>query len=224
MPTIRDNITKHTLTTPLGTKRDFFLDIANNREYRRIVGGVAWPQKEKSGFCCVIGESSHTTARMRTRLNYLLVENQTDDISKLIKHMYDIQIKYLVQSWHSNTESLTMMHFVDKFNAKLPQGKRGIYIADASFMDDPHNLKLYTHLIKSQIIPSRKKLYFGDQSCIPIRLNEMSSQDTQSRAEEFPVIAALGYALSELDEPYMEVSKEREMQQMYFDKQAVEGL
>ena len=223
--TIQNNIIRHTLETPLGAKRDFFLDISNNREYRRVVGGVAWPYKEQQGFLCVIGESDHVTHRMRTRFNYLLAESQINEIDKLIKQMYDIQNKYLVQTWYSDTENLTMMHFVDKFNEKLPRGKKGIYITDAAFMDDSHNLRLYNHLIRSQTIPSKKKLYFGDQSRIPSQLNEISPDDTQTKkAECFPVVAALGYVLSGLDEPYTEISREREMQQIYFNKQAVEGL
>ena len=204
------NITKHSSTTALGIKKEFFSDAVNAREYRRIVGGVAWPHNDQQGFICVIGEGSHLIRRLRLRPNYLLAEYQVNDIERLIKRMYDTQNKYLVNYWYGDTDNAPMLHFVDRYNRKIPRGKKGLYLSDAPFMDDPHNLRLYTHLIKSQVLPNKKILNFGEQSLIPANLNSLSPEDAQSKkAENFPIVAALGYALSALDQPYSDAAWNR---------------
>jgi len=198
--------------------------VGHKREYRRIVGGVAWPYKDQPGFLCVIGESENKTRRLNLRFNYLLVESQNKEVDKLIKKMYDFQNRYLVQPWYGDVENLSMLHFVDQFNERLPKEKKGIYISAAPFVEDTHNLRLYTHLIREQLTPAKKTLFFG-QSQIPDQLNAMSSDDVQTKkAEAFPMVAALGYAILALDEPYTDVIRDRELHQAYVNQMSVEGL
>lgn len=219
-------IEKKTITTPLGVRRHYFFDHVNLREYRRIVGGIAWPAGEQSGFLCVIGESDNKDVRLRRRHLWVLSEYENDgDIDKLIKRMYDVQNRYLVDPWYGDTENVLMMQFIDRFNQKLDKKKKGIYISEAPFVGEIHNLRFYANQIKSQTVTAKKSLHFGKQSQIPGQLSGLSPDDVQAKkAEDFPIAAALGYCLSGLDEAYMDKINDRELHEQLVVQRYAEGL
>jgi len=219
------HIEKRTLKTPLGIKRDYLFDHINLREYRRIIGGIAWPSGEHPGFLCVIGESDHTDKRLQLRHLWMLTEHEDRDVNKLIKRMYDVQNRYLVDPWYGQTENVLMMHFVDRFNQRLPIKKTGIYIAEAPFLDEAHNLRLYAHQARSRVTPAGKTLHFGSNSQIPGQLSGLTPDDVQTKkAEDFPVVAALGYCLSGLEEPYTDMGKDRELHEVFLQQRYAEGM
>lgn len=219
------NIEKKTIETPLGVKRSYYYDRTNNRDYRRICGGVAWPHGDQPGFLCVISEDDNTDPRLRLRHYWILTEFENKDVDRLVKRMYDLQNRYLISQWYGDTDNVLMMHFVDRFNRRLSRKKKGIYISEAAFVGETHNLRLYAHQVQSLTKPERKSLYFGKQSQIPGHLSSLSPDDVQKKkAEDFPVIAALGYCLSGLDEPYIDQSKDRELHAQFVNQRMVEGL
>lgn len=219
------NIEKKTITTPLGMKRAYYYDATNLREYRRITAGIAWSSGDQPAFLCVVAENDNIDPRLKLRHYWLLTEYENNDIDKVIRRMYDIQNKYLVDPWYGDTENLLMMHFVDRFNQRLSKKKKGIYIAEAPFIEDVHNLRLYAHQIKGRTLPTKKSLHFGSQSQIPGQLSSLSPDDVQKRkAEDFPVIAGLGYCLSGLDEPYVDQSKDRDLHAQFVNQRMAEGL
>ena len=218
-------IEKRTIETPLGIKRRYFFDWGNMREYRRIVGGIAWPSGESKGFVCIVGEDDHERDRLKIRDFWVIHEHENRDVEKLIKTIYDLQNRYLIKTWYSNTDNVLMMHFVDKFNSKLSKKKTGIYIAPAPFCDDVHNLRLYANQVRGLTAPAKKTLNFGGTSLIPGVLRGLSPGDVQKKkAEDFPAIASLGYVLSGLSEPYADISKEREIHEQFIQQRTVEGL
>lgn len=218
-------IEKKVIKTPLGLQREYYCQHEPYREFRRVIGGLGWPSGEQQGFVCVAGESDHKVARLNLRKIWLLAEYESGNIEKLIKRVYDLQNKYLVKSWYSDTENVLMMHFVDRFNSKLSKKKKGIYIAEAPFIGETHNLRVYAHQIKGRSRPEKKSLHFGSNSRIPGVLSSLSPDDVQKKkAEDFPAIAALGYVLSGLDEPYCDISGDREIHEQFMAQRCVEGL
>lgn len=218
-------IEKKHITTPLGTKRDYYRDIINAREYRRIVGGVGWPAGEQPGFLCVIAENDNIDRRLKLRHYWILTEYESKDMEKLIKRMYDVQNRYLIDPWYGDTYNILMMHFVDKFNNRLTKQKKGIYLAEAPFVGEAHNLRLYAHQIKTRTLSVKKSLHFGSQSQIPGQLSGLSPDDVQKKkAEDYPAIAALGYVLSGIEEPYSDISRDREIHEQFVQNRTIAGL
>lgn len=218
-------IEKKHFETPLGQKKTYYYDAIDETEYRRIAGGIGFPYGDQPGFLIVMAEDFPEDPRLKKRRIRLLTEYANDDIEKLIKSIYDYQNRYLIETWYGETDNLIMMHFIDKFNQSLSKKKKGLYINDAPFSDDPHNLRLYSHQIKNLLIPTKKALYFGDNSQIPGYLSGLSDdQVRQDQAQKHPIIAALGFLVAGLSEPYYDVSKDREIQEAYIQKRAVAGL
>ncbi len=218
-------IEKKIIATPLGSKETFYFDTTNIKEYRRIVGGTGWPSGDNPGFICVAGEDVNKITRLKTRKCWLLAEFESSDIEKLVKRMYDLQNKYLIETWYSDTENALMMHFVDRFNRKLSKKKKDVCISEAPFIGEAHNLRVYAHQIKGRVSPAKKTLQFGGNSRIPGVISGLSPDDVQKKkAEDYPAIAALGYIISGLDEPYIDVASDRELHDQLMQGRMVEGL
>lgn len=218
-------IEKKTIETPLGIKRTYFMDFTNIREYRRITGGISWPKGEQPGFLCVVGEDEHKKARIKQRDLWLLTEYQNNDVQKLIKRCYDMTNRFMVENWYSNTEDLIMMQFVDRFNSKLSKTKKGIYLSEPPFVDDTHNLRLYATQIRDKVLPGKKSLMFGEGSVLPGVLLSLSPEDVfKKKAEDFPPIQALGHIISGLDEPYFDISRDRQAHELYVQRRDIPGL
>lgn len=218
-------IEKKTYETPLGIKRTFFYDSDRLTEYRRIVGGVAWPVGERPGFVTVIAEDDHKNPRLKLRCYRLLDEYENINPERIIKKLFDFQNKYLVNIWYGDDRDILMSNFIDNFNNSLTKKQKGIYIAEAPFCDDSHNLRMYANQIKERMVSVKKALFFGETSKLPGALIALTPDDVaKKRAQEFPIIAALGFTIAGLDEPYIEVGEERDLFEQYRQKVYAEGL
>jgi hypothetical protein len=218
-------IEKKAYETPLGLKKSFFFDHKRQSEYRRIVGGLAWPSGEAPGFVLVIAEAEHKDPRLKLRHYWLLDEYEHNSAERLIKKLYDFQNKYIVGAWYSDPNNLLMTHLIDKFNGGLTKKQKGIYLTEALFSDDPHNLRLYANQIGGRTAFTKKALHFGNTSRIPGALSVLSPDDIyKKKAQEFPMVAALGFAIAGLEELYVDVVKDRELHEQYLQATYAEGL
>jgi len=219
------NIEKKIIEMPLGGTKEYYYDSDTPAEYRRIVGGVGWPSGGLPGFIVVVAEDYHPDLTLNLRHFRLLTEYSNHDMPKLVKRLYDFQNLYLVEPWHGEDDNEQMMHFVSKFNENLGHKKKGIYISAAPFIDDSHSLRFYAHQIKSLMSVAKKILHFGEASQLPGQLSMLSPDDVQTKqVQGYPAVAALGYAVAGLDEPYFEVSKHRKLQQQMIDNYNVAGM
>ena len=218
-------IERKQIETPLGIKKTFFFDPEDLREYRRVLGGVSWPDADQPGFICVVGESSHLGMRLKTRNLYVLAEYREKNIEKLVRATYAMQNKYRIDGWQGKEDDVFMMHFIDRFNSKLSKKKKGIYISEAFLSDTGHSLRLYANQILSRTQPNKKSLHFEGKDMIPGELLGLSDEDIKKkRTEDYPAIAALSYVLSALEEPYFDASRDRELHEQYINRKMVAGL
>jgi hypothetical protein len=218
-------IERKTLQTPTGNTIEYFYDPVKPAEYRRIVGALAWPSGDLSGFIVVIAEDYHEDYGLKLRHLRLLTEFESRDIPILAKRLYDFQNTYLVKPWYGDANNEMMMKFISMFNGTLARGKKGVYVASAPFVEDSHNLRFYANQIRRLVQPGRKTLHFGEDSQIPGRLSALTPDEVQrAGVAEYPAIAALGYAVAALDEPYFDVMEAREYQNELLNTYNVAGL
>ena len=217
-------IERKTLNTPAGESKEYYCQTEPYFEYRRIIGGVAFPA-EAAGFIVAIGEDYHKDPTLKLRHFRLLDEYEGGDVQALIKKLYDFQNIYKVQNWYGDPENEMMMKFISKFNQSLGPRKQGIYISEAPFVNDAHNFKYYAPQIKKLIGRTTKALHFGASSQLPGRLSALTAIDVdKAKILDYPAIAALGYAVAGLSEPYFDYAKAREMQDQMTANYNVAGL
>jgi len=217
-------IEKKTIKTPVGESKEYYYQVDPYFEYRRIIGGIAWPA-ESAGFIVVIGEDYRKDPTLKLRHYRLLDEYEGNDIPALIKKLYDFQSIYKVQNLYGDSNNEMMMKFIFKFNQSLGQRKKGVFVSEAPFIDDNHNFKYYAPQIKKMINRATKSLHFGAHSQLPGKLSSLTAIDVdKAKISDYPPIAALGYAVAGLNEPYFDYAQARDIQNKMIANYNVAGL
>ena len=219
---MRFDVEKRTLEVFGRPDKVYFWDHRNQREYRRVVGAVAWSVSGAPGFILIIAEDANKHPRTKRYIYRVLNEYSSHDAEKMVKRMAAFQGLYAVSDWYGDDEDSLALFFVDKFN----QGKKkGLCITNAPFARATGNLKLYSNMIFSRVEKAKKTLYFGDDSVLPATLSNIVLGDMESKlAEQIPPLAALGYAVMGLNEPLVEVGQDALARQRYIDTVSIDGL
>lgn len=173
----------------------------------------------------MIAEDYHKDPTLKLRHFRLLDEYENSDVSILIKRLYDFQNRYLVQNFYGDSSNEMMMKFISKFNQSLGPRKKGIYISEASFVNDAHNFKYYAPQIKKLINRATKSLHFGASSQLPGRLSALTPINVdKAKISDYPGIAALGYSIAGLSELYFDYTQARELQESMINNYNIAGL
>ena len=218
-----------TYTNPLNEKKETYYASQKQdqqyREYRRILGGMAWPYGIKPGFSVVIGEDRYKDRTVNKRHYHLLAEYESTDSMELIKKCFEMQGQYCVSFWYGHTKNEPMMEFVFELNKKRKKDEKGFYLSEAPHLEDPHALEFYVDTIKQRTIGTHKTLHLTEESRLPTYLMELTSdQMSKVRAETFPAIAALGYVISALSIYQPLDESQTDIMDEYFAQKDIDGL
>jgi hypothetical protein len=169
------------------------MGIFKKRKYVRKVGAVAWPSLDQPAFALIMGEELREDSN-DPKACWMIAEQEDQNLVRLLKWCAKQGKKHGVDYFHGNTASEPMMNFLHSL-------KMEFYINKAPFCDSPEALQYYINLIKTSTQPEQKMLHFGS-SVIPNKLVGMGDKVGVS-AQDFPALAACGYALSVLTEEYI---------------------
>lgn len=173
-------------------KEEFFLNEETGDAYSRIVGGLGWPWGDRPGFAIVLAESRFKDRKLKKPHYYVLAEHETFNPTDLLMKCVIFQREYSVSQFYGDTGNEPMMEFLRKLNI-------GLYLTAPPFIDDPNALNAYVGHIRECTIPGKKRLHFGSGS-LGARLLEIPGEKIRraTKAQDFPMLAALGGALSAL--------------------------
>jgi hypothetical protein len=186
----------------------YLFDPKTGKEYgeRRIIGGLAWPHIEKPGFAVVVAEERFLDMDLDARHIRVLAEVEAAgaaDLNRLFRRCLEFQERCLgAVRWFGDTGNLPMMDFLRRFNDE--QGENKLSLFAGKYIDDPNGLRAYIGAITELTEPNRKILHFGETAKLPAYLTQFQKEDVTRSAREFPAIAALGYAVTDLyfNKPY----------------------
>ncbi|MFA4826477.1 MAG: hypothetical protein WC593_15105 [Methanoregula sp.] len=172
-----------------------FIDDDHGRVYSRVVGGLAWPAKDKPGFLTVMGLDMEPDAQGH-RHYWLLAEHESGDIGDLVRIAMDMRQEYQVRTWVGNVGNKPAMYLLGELMRDKDYKER-LYLDMAPHAADTQGLMFYHTLIKECARGNRNLLHLGDSALIGY-LSQTSNEDLSRAPEDFPAVAALGYALAEL--------------------------
>lgn len=213
------------LSDPLGSGKEkkYFTNRKTGVWYRRLVGGIAWPLGIKPGYAVVVAEDFHKDPTFEVRHLHVLDKYETGNILQLIRRCYEFKGNYKASRWYGDPSHRTMMEYLAQFNRD--RGSKGLHISDAPCFDDPRNLEFYANRIKDNTKPPKKILHFHKGSDLGNYLHSIPDEKLKKdKADEYPPVAALGYAITALDQPYFDVSKARELMQQHMETYDVQGI
>lgn len=193
------------LEKKIGFTRDsvVWIDKTNNRFYRRVVAGMQWPGP-RPGFAVIVGELDNEDPWQHARHLHLI--NEVDgsqiigrDALGFIRALSEMRGLYGIENVYGNPSVKSMREMLYSFNETLPdKGRNGLYVEKAPLIDDPRCFDFCVQIVRKRLVEGRKTLHLGKESCLPGIL-AAAGEVMGGKAEDFPAIAALGYAVGALD-------------------------
>ena len=179
-------------------KGDYFKHTKTGKEFRRIVGGFAWPGK-KPGFVVAVGEELKPDPTTKRRHLWVVGETEDFNVENLFRRGAEFLEIYQVEVFCGNSRNEPMMSLLRQFNCSSRNLKlSGLSLREAPYVDNEGSFPYYVHTISGLLDPE-KYLHFGETSKLPGLLLEVTPEDASSLdAQSFPAIAALGYAVAYL--------------------------
>jgi len=192
-----------------------YVDALTDAEYLCVAGGLAWPGS-RPGFCLVMAASE---PRKDVIQYHVLEEAERESVWPLLDDAYRMYLKYghglkvIPWQFYGDPES-GYAEALRKFNEKLDkQGKPQIpFLTYPAHYADTNKMAIYARTIHDvTMTPGRLHLHGNDRISKYLELFQQIDMET-AKPQEYPAIAALGYALTWLHEyePWVLVDGEEE--------------
>jgi hypothetical protein len=169
----------------------YFLNEETGHQYSRIVGGVAWPFGDRAGFLVAIAETLPPKPNHKPHF-YVLGAHEDFNVSNLLNACIAFKSKFFIRQFYGDTNNEPFMDNYFKLKISFP-------LTSAPFIDDPNALNSYIAQIRECTATGKKRLHFSGSS-LGTRLLEIPADKIRraTKAQDFPIVAALGGALSAL--------------------------
>jgi len=176
-----------------------YLDRKRDQVYRQVAAALAWPQATKPGFLVVVGEESRPELENGKRVLWVLAEQEAAGPAEIYRHYREMSAKFLLREWYGDSSNRAMMQLLRQ-QLREVQGEKllPLVILAAPYHDDPQGLLFYVQTVNELVKSSQKLLFFGENSSLPGNFLTLSPEELKGKAEEYPPVAALGYAVTAL--------------------------
>ena len=171
-------------------KDSSWIDHDKNIRYGNISGGIVWPGT-KGGFGVIVAREFFEDVRSK-EYSYRLLEEFSDlDLRNLIAHMIEFDTFFdKCDKWYGDTSNKTAFRIFRELNKYA-----NIRLVNAPFLDTRSAFSYLIDTISKHI--SKETLKFSQESNFEAYLNDVPRDSIdKAKFEDFPAIAALGFALS----------------------------
>lgn len=163
--------------------------------YRRVVGGLGWPEAQQPGFLVVLAEELRPEASLQARRLRVVGELAADTLGALHKGCIGFRKLYQANVWTTDCQNCPEMSLWLRQNQALAP-EATIYLTQAA--PATAKVQMILQLLKDLMQPSRKILHFGPDGTLPGYLLALAPGDLQEQSRKYPALAALGYAVAEM--------------------------
>ena len=170
-----------------------YLDKETKRKWRRIAGGIGWPQEGLSGAALVLAQD------LADLPNYeVLAFTQDHNAGTLLDGCKALELEFPVKYWYGDISNRTMMILLHEFNkGKFPENKFKFQMAPLAD-EIKNNSGFYLPKVIDLGIDGRLNAVAA-----PVLLEELKNDETwpdthlNLNIAKFPVLAALCYPLAQ---------------------------
>ena len=169
------------------------------QSFRRVEGGLAWPG-EGPGFGLVVGEAAVLDQTVGRFPFHVLYEFEELDLLGLISRAIETTREYQVDIWHGDRgDRVALSLLMEKQQDFYQEGLVGVNLVPAPGGEEPLSFRFCVEVMREFFQPALKLLYLGEESRLPIMLQEAPPDlSLVGSGEEFPAIAALAYVVAAL--------------------------
>lgn len=180
------------------TKERYWKDTRTGVSYRRIVGGFSWPFDTLPGAFCVLGEVRSVDPHTYTHRVALLHDEEVTGVDELLRRVHSASVDTGVFDWIARRD-VSEVRLVDQFNRlQSSQRQRQIRLVHPQEGDDRDRFRFWVRLLERRTMDD-KTMTFGESACVRDRLMALPPEAYAKEPEEFPAVAALLFALAEID-------------------------
>jgi hypothetical protein len=174
-----------------------------NRDYDRVVGGMAWPQGMDPGAVIIIGEGT-VEDNATKRVPLYLLEERFEPIAQIFRTMRDLFAGYRMDiAFLGDPSDEAMMARLYAFNREQPVGRRGATVGlnESLLAKTPNNINAGWQLIEGYLGKGRKILHLPKESRLQSSIETLSPEDTKGSGNiaRWPLLAAVVYVLDYFD-------------------------
>lgn len=172
-------------------------DIENRRDYFRICGGVAWPQKGRPGIVALIAEQARNLKSGGPPKFYVLVESthqiEDDMLSKCA------ELSLIVDAWYSNVTSRSHYFLLHEFNQRQ-EAKRlsAIQLLNVPMLSETGDAEQLFHYADSEfhrLTLNQKNVFLAECPKVRAALQNVPPVWAVEDILRLPEVTALYYAL-----------------------------
>lgn len=174
-----------------------FRDKRNQRVYTRILGGMAWPTKATPGFLLVLALDRQENPQTHKPDIWTLHEYESADPGALMENVMNCVWRLQCAKWYGNPYGVMGSVYGPLWNRTVRQQKR-IHLINAPAVERQDALTLYLELIRQALASHCKTLQIGGNNLLREHLAQIPRELPSESADDYPAIAALGYALAAL--------------------------
>lgn len=183
------------------TSEPYFQERGNGRQFRRIVGALAWPFTDIPGCLLMVGELRNKPNVLGARRHlHVLAEYRTPDVSELLDGVARLQENWLCGLWVTPTDD-PRIALLDDYNDMLRRERRRRirFVSPPGWEGNGGRLmSLYLGLIQQRIV-GEKSLQFGQGCTARDEARRLDRSAMQGKLLEHPGAAALFWAVAEMD-------------------------
>ena len=176
--------------------KECFYDELEQRYYQRICAGFV-PPSNRQGALVVLGEEA--TWRPPAHV-FWLADSQEQTLDKLTLRAVDFLREFRIQDLYGRTTDESVMRYLNLWNRdQRDRRMSGFYISSAPNSDG--NISYHESILRDRLNPNKKTLHIGKSKRQLAALQELPASKIATASDrKYPMVAALGYAVSALSE------------------------
>lgn len=187
--------TKYNRSTD-GRLMPYYVDpMDDNRQYHKIIAGVAWPIKG-DGFLVVLGKERKT--EQGKHLLRVMFEIEAPNMPRLYQACSIARPFYKVSSFYGDTRNRPMQQFWANVNDDKVAADQ-IWLTEAPYVREKEtNWRGYLESVRA-MMGNPKRMFLGKCNQIKAKLAELPDDVASKKPEDFPAITALAYAVCAME-------------------------
>jgi hypothetical protein len=194
------------------------------KKYGKLMGGFAWPHGNKPGYAVLLAADDEPDKELKAHHLWVLEEREERTVSELARYCVGLDEQYReqglqIERWNTGTIENGMIEYAYK-----DMGDKVFNLVPTELPEEDIKMGVYVQAIQ-QVTEVKPILHFGENSYLLGYLQNFPKDYATRKPSEFPPLAALGYAVRELQRwSKEEVKRKRTAAERIFAQvEAVEG-
>lgn len=206
----------------LNSRLHYFEDSENDRKYRRIWGGVAFPRGAAPGALVLVGEERYVEAGLDKQVLHTLTEQREFDLDGLLRRCIELSHTYAESVWFSDMSDTVNAELVSRFNrAQRGAGLPSFFPRPAPFLAEGAKscFRFALEALRARTTTERKSIVLSRTPQLQGVLKDLPAECANGDGVlERPGLTAFLYVLTGLEVSAWPADEETRLTQVFMEE------